>query len=58
MSNRLEDRKNKILKLLNDEYYVPMKEKELVVLMQVSSADRPVFKQCLEELLAEGKISI
>lgn len=58
MSNRLEERKNRILELLNDEYYVPMKEKELVVLMQVSSADRPVFKQCLEELLAEGKISI
>ena len=56
--NNLTDKKNKILKLLNDDFYVPMKEKELAVLMQVSPEDRPVFKQCLEELLGEGKISI
>lgn len=58
MKNELDEKKNKILQLLNDDLYVPMKEKELVVLMQVSSADRPTFKQCLEELLAEGKISV
>lgn len=58
MSNKLSEKKNKILQLLNDDLYVPMKEKELVVLMQVSPSDRPIFKQCLEELLAEGKISI
>lgn len=54
----IQQKKNRILALMNDPAYVPMKEKELVVLMQVSSGDRPVFRQCLEELLAENAISI
>lgn len=51
-----QDRKNKILGLLNEPSYTPMKEKELAVMMQVSPADRPLFKQCLEELLQDGMI--
>ena len=58
MKDNLQDRKNKILALLKDDLYVPMKEKELVVLMQVSNEERPLFKQCLEELLAAGEIAI
>lgn len=58
MNNELTNRKNKILELLKDDYYVPMKEKELVVLMQVKKEDRDIFKACLEELLAEGLITI
>ncbi len=50
--------KNKILALFNDPAFVPMKEKELAVLMQVSAEDRPVLKKCLEELLAEGQITV
>lgn len=57
MSN-IDERKNRILELLKDKDYVPMKEKELVVIMQVSPEDRPLFKKCLEELLADGSISI
>ncbi len=53
-----EERKNIILALMSDPGYVPMKEKELAVLMQVTAEDRPVFKQCLEELLKEGAISV
>ena len=56
--NTLTERKNRILALMNDPAFVPMKEKELAVMMQVSAYDRPVFKQCLEELLAEGAISV
>lgn len=54
----LESKKNKILALLKDDYYVPMKEKELAIVMQVNPSDRGVFKDCLNELLSEGKISI
>ncbi len=54
----LNERKNKILALFSDPAYVPMKEKELAVMMQVSPEDRPVLKQCLEELLADGAISV
>ncbi len=54
----LNERKNRILALLKDPSYVPMKEKELAVLMQVRTEDRPVFKQCLGELLADGAISV
>lgn len=56
--DNLKERKNKILALFNDPTYVPMKEKELVIVMQVFGEDRPLFKRCLEELLEEGAISI
>lgn len=51
-------KKNKILSLISDPMYVPMKEKELVVVMQVSKDQRDLFKECLNELLADGLISI
>ncbi len=51
-------RKNAVLGLIRDEMYVPMKAKELAVVMQVSSADRGVFHQILDELVEEGKISV
>jgi len=54
----LTERKNRILSLFSDPSFVPMKEKELAVLMQVSSEDRPLLKQCLEELLADGAIVV
>lgn len=54
----INDRKNRILALISDSAYVPMKEKELAIMMQVTAEDRPLFKKCLEELLAEGTVSI
>ncbi len=56
--NDITERKNRILALFSDPAFVPMKEKELAVMMQVSPEDRPVFKQCLEELLADGAIVV
>ena len=56
--DELREKKNKILALFNDPTYVPMKEKELAVVMQVESADRPIFKRCLEELLDEKTIIV
>ena len=37
---------------------VAMKEKELAMFLQVSKQDREEFRKILEELLAEGKLSL
>lgn len=51
-------RKKVILDLVGEDFYVPMKEKELAVMLQVSKQDRPELNRILNELLAEGKLSI
>ncbi|MBR2950213.1 MAG: ribonuclease R [Lachnospiraceae bacterium] len=51
-------RKKKIEQLINDPRYVPMKEKELAILMQVKPEDREELKRVLNALLAEGKVSL
>lgn len=51
-------RKKVILDLMEADFYVPMKEKELAVMLQVSKEDRSELNRILNELLAEGKISI
>lgn len=56
--NEADPKKKKILELFHDPLYVPMKEKELVILMQVSKDSRELFKQILDELLLEKKIQI
>lgn len=53
-----ERRKKLICELVEDEMYVPMKEKELASFMQVSRADREDFRKVLDALLLEGKIQI
>ncbi|MCL2051536.1 MAG: VacB/RNase II family 3'-5' exoribonuclease [Lachnospiraceae bacterium] len=51
-------RKKIILKLMREDLYLPMKEKELAALLQVKSENRPILKQVLNELLADGKIEV
>ena len=58
MEGKKDKRKKVICDLLNDEFYVPMKEKELVIMLQVEKEDRDEFKRILDELLAEGRIQI
>ena len=53
-----EERKKSIENFIDSEFYVPMKEKELAVMMQVEPDDRPVFKKALEELLLENRLQI
>ncbi|MBR6628172.1 MAG: ribonuclease R [Lachnospiraceae bacterium] len=53
-----EKRKKVICDLVEDEFYVPMKEKELAVFMQVEKEDRQEFKRILTELVTEGKLSV
>lgn len=57
-NGKLEQRKNLICELVADEMYVPMKEKELAVFMQVSRDEREAFHAVLDMLLAEGRIQI
>lgn len=56
MSDRFEERKNLIKELVEDPLYVPMKEKELAIFMQVEAEERPEFTRVLNSLLEEGCI--
>ena len=53
-----EKRKKVICDLVKDQCYVPMKEKELAMFMQVKPEDRGELKKILSELVAEGKLSV
>lgn len=53
-----EKRKKVICDLMEDELYVPMKEKELAVFLQVSREDREEFRELLQELLTEGRVMV
>lgn len=56
--NKKEARKKLICELAEDKLYVPMKEKELAVFLQVAKEDREELRQILDELLEEGKLEI
>ena len=43
---------------MREESYVPMKEKELAIFLQVKREDREALKEVLDALLGEGKIQI
>ncbi|MBE5927013.1 MAG: ribonuclease R [Lachnospiraceae bacterium] len=55
---RLKERKQIILDIINDEHYVPMKVKELAILLNVPREDRDELVEVLDALVAEGKIGI
>ncbi|MCR5355852.1 MAG: ribonuclease R [Lachnospiraceae bacterium] len=57
-NGKRESRKQMLLKLMEDKQYVPMKEKELAVLLQVSRKDRDELSDILNELVSEGRIEI
>ena len=58
MKNIYEKRKRMIKDLVEDPLYVPMKEKELAIFLQVSSEDRLLFKRMLSELVQERALSV
>ena len=51
-----ENRKKKVYELMKDPLYKPMKEKELALLMEVSSEDRHELRKILRDLQDEDKI--
>lgn len=53
-----EERKNLIIQLIEDSCYVPMKEKELAIFMQVEPEEREELKSILQELLNEGSLQM
>ncbi len=57
-SKSQEARKKVICDLVRDPIYVPMKEKELAMFLQVAKEDREELRAVLRELLAEGKLML
>ena len=51
-------RKKVICDLVKDPLYVPMKEKELAMFLQVAKEDREELRRVLQELLAEGQLML
>lgn len=56
--NRFQERKEMLLSLMNEKEYVPMKIKELAILLDVPKENREDLKAVLDALMAEGKISV
>ncbi len=54
----LENRKKMIYEFMCSDLYVPMKIKELAVLLDVPREERLALEEVLNELLAEGKIEV
>lgn len=51
-------RKKVICDLMEDELYVPMKEKELAMFLQVAKEEREELRRILNELVSEGKLMV
>lgn len=54
--NIYDEKKKKILSVINDKNYKPLKQKELAFLLQVEPDDREEFRDILAELVKEGKV--
>ncbi len=54
----LNQRKQIILDIINDDNYIPMKIKELAIILNISKENREELEEVLKELLAEGRISV
>ncbi len=51
-------RKKMVYSLICDDMYVPMKIKELAIVLGVKKEERPILEEILLELMEEGKITI
>ena len=58
MDQTFEKRKKVIYEFICDEFYVPMKLKELAILLQVPKDQRNEHKKVLDSLEAEGKVHV
>lgn len=56
MDRQYEKRKKMVYQFICDEFYVPMKMKEMAAILQVKRDDRQDLKEILDALEAEGKI--
>ncbi|MCI9377313.1 MAG: ribonuclease R [Eubacterium sp.] len=55
---QLEKRKKAIYGLICDKMYVPMKIKEMAVLLSVSKSERHELEEVLNDLVADGKVQV
>lgn len=55
---KLEQRKQTIYGLISDDLYVPMKIKEIAILLNIPRENRTELEEVLDALVAEGKIEI
>ncbi|MDO5574245.1 MAG: ribonuclease R [bacterium] len=58
LSNKKTEKEKLILDFMGNELYVPMKEKELAIMLQVKKKDREALKEVLDALLEQEKIQI
>ncbi len=58
MDRIFEERKKMIYEFICDEFYVPMKLKELAILLQVPKEQRNELKKVMDALEAEGKVRV
>ncbi len=53
-----QEKKEIVYEFICSELYVPMKEKELAIMLRVERADRGALSEALQSLLAENRIVI
>ena len=58
MNDIMEKKKKVILELMNDKTYIPMKFKELAVVLNITKENRDQLEEVLSELWEGRKISI
>ena len=58
MDQTFEKRKKLIYEFICDEFYVPMKLKELAILLQVPKDERHELKRVMDSLEADGKVRV
>ena len=58
MDQLFEQRKKMIYEFICDEFYVPMKLKELAILLQVPKEQKNELKKVMDALEAEGKVRV
>ena len=58
MDQTFEKRKKVILDFISDDLYVPMKIKEIAIVLQIPREQRNDLKEVLDALVEEGKISL
>lgn len=58
MEQTFEKRKKIIYDFICDDFYVPMKFKELAILLQVPKDQRNELKKVMDALVADGKVSV
>ncbi|MCI8659320.1 MAG: ribonuclease R [Lachnospiraceae bacterium] len=58
MEDRMRERKRHLLSVIEDPAYVPMKLKELAILLEVPKNKREELQELMDILVAEGKVSL